>query len=187
MTTISHAVDIESAPPRRESIEIQEPLLLKWRGIARSNKRLHEAARSHFKSLADSSTISAVVLGSAGGLMNILLGVIDTQYDTAINIGQVVLGVTGLISAGIMSTSKQLGWETKHQMHEEYTARYSEVVRMINSEETLSRLNDSSYASRGDFIKAVQNELDRIEDHAPPIPGFLEEKLGVKSSHTNGD
>ena len=99
-----------------------------------------------------------------------------------------VLGVTGLVSAGIMSASKQLGWETKHQLiHEEYTARYSEVVRMINSEETLMRLNDSSYASRGDFIKAVQNELDRIEDHAPPIPGFLETKLGVKSSHTNGD
>ena len=186
MATISHAIEIES-PPSRESIEIQEPLLLKWRGIARSNKRLHEAARAHFKAYADTSLISAVVLGSAGGLMNILLGVIDTDFDMAINLGQVVLGVTGLVSAGIMSASKQLGWETKHQLHEEYTARYSEVVRMINSEETLTRLNDSSYASRGDFIKAVQNELDRIEDHAPPIPGFLEKKLGLKSSHTNGD
>jgi len=49
------------------------------------------------------------------------------------------------------------------------------------------RLNDSTYASRGDFIKQVQAELDRIEDHAPPIPGFLEERLGVKSVHRNGD
>ena len=183
---ISHEIDV-GTQTRRESIEIKEPLLYKWRGVARDNKRLHGAARSYYKSLADTSIISAVVLGSTGGLMNILLGVIDPKLEAAINIGQIALGVTGLVSAGIVSVSNQLGWTQKHQLHEEYTARFSEVVRMINSEETLFHLNDSSYASRGDFIRTVKAELDRIEDHAPPIPGFLEEKLGVKSVHRNGD
>ena len=177
--------DIETG--RSDSIEIKEPLLLKWRTIARNNKRLHEAARSHYKSLADSSLLLSVVLGSTGGMMNVLLGVIDTDFKTVINTGQVVLGVTGLVATGVVSACKQLGWESKHHMHEEYTSRYSEVVRMINAEETLMKLNNSSYAKKGDFIKAIQNELDRIEDHAPPIPGFLETKLGVKSAHTNGD
>lgn len=181
----SHPIDVET--PKRDSIEIREPLLFKWRAIARSNKRLHEAARGYYKNLADYSIVSAVALGSAGGLLNILLGVIDTELEPVINIGQVVLGATALLSAGIVSVSNQLAWPQKHQLHEEYTARYSEVVRMINSEETLSRLNDSSYASRGDFIRVVQTELDRIEDHAPPIPGFLEERLGLKSAHRNGD
>ena len=185
---MSHPIDVESGTDTdRESLEIREPILLKWRSVAKSNKRLHEAARAYYKGLADSSMLSAVVLGSMGGALNIVLGLIEPDFHVAINIGQVVLGVSGLVSAGIVSTAKQLGWESKHQLHEEYTARYSEVVRMINTEEALMRLHDSSFASMADFIKTVQNELNRIEDHAPPIPGFLETKLGIKSSHTNGD
>ena len=184
MTTNSHPIEIEA---RRVSIEISEPLLFKWRVLARDNKRLHEEARAYYKNLADSSTIAAVVLGSTGGLMNILLGVIDTQFSETINIGQVVLGVTGLISAGIVSLANQLGWHQKHQLHEEYTSRYSEVVRMINSEETLFRLEDSTFASRADFIKVIQAELDRIEDHAPPIPGAIQNKMGIRSAQRNGD
>lgn len=172
---------------RRVSIPLEEPLLSKWRTVARESKRLHDAARSHFKKKADASLISAVVLGSAGGLMNILLGVIDPTFESVINISQIVLGACSVMSVGIMSTSKQLGWESKVNLHEEYSTRYSEIVRMINTEATLSRLNDSSFASTADFIKTIQAELDRIEDHAPPIPSWIEEKLGCKSVLTNGD
>ena len=175
-----HSIDVGGNSSGSESIEINEPLLKKWRNIARTNKRLHEASRAYFKNLADNSVISAVILGSTGGLMNILLGIIDdTRFDTAINIGQVALGVTSLVSAGIMSVSKQLGWETKHQLHEEYTARYGEISRMISTEATLTRLQDSSFASTADFIKVVSAEINRVEDHAPPIPGFIEAKYGA--------
>ena len=170
------SIDVESGgvSSASESIEVQEPLLKKWRNIARTNTRLHAEARAYYKNLADSSLVSAVVIGSTGGLMNIFLGVVDdTQFDTAVNVGQVVLGVTGLLSAGIMSLSKQLGWETKHQLHEEYAARYGEISRMISTEVTLTRLQDSSFASMAEFIKTVSAEINRVEDHAPPIPGFL--------------
>lgn len=173
----------------RVSIDIEEPLFTKWRDIARSNKRLHEASRAHYKRLADTSAIASIVLGIVGGLLNVVLGVIDTPLvaGSAVNIGQIVLGATGLVSTGILSVSKQLGWEQKHHLHEEYTARYSELARMINSESVLIRYRDGTYASVGDLIRALKSELDRIEDHAPPIPGFLEVKLGLKSTSTNGD
>ena len=186
----SHEIDVDtcdSTSTPRDSLEISHPLLLKWRSVAKKNKRLHEAARAHFKRLADIGALSAIALASVGGFVNILLGVADVEYVNTVNIAQVVIGVTGLASAGVVSASKQLAWETKHERHESYVAMYGEVVRMINSEETLVKLNDSSYSSRGEFIKAVKAELDRIEDHSPPIPGFLETKLGMKSSHTNGD
>ena len=168
-------------------LDIEEPLLTRWRDTARRNKTLHEAARSYYKSLADNSLVSAVSLGMVGGILNICLGIVDNRYQSVINVGQVVPGSTSIVSAGIISICNQLGWPQKHQLHEEYSARYGDVCRMINSEEILMTLNDSTYASRGDFIRTVKAELDRIEDHAPPIPGFLEEKLGVKSVHRNGD
>ena len=168
----SYEVAIDS--PSRESIEIEDPLLRKWRNIARVNKKLHEGARGYFKNLADLSVISAVLLGSTGGLINIMLGILDeSRFGLAVDVGQIVLGATSLVSAGIISCSKQLGWETKHQLHEEYSARYNEVVRMINTECALVRIESPTFASMADFIKEVHNEITRIEDHAPPVPGFL--------------
>ena len=157
-------------------IDIDEPLLTRWRNTARQNKRLHEAARSYHKTLSDNSLVSAVSLGVVGGILNICLGIVDNRYQSVINIGQVVLGSTSLVSAGIISISNQLGWPQKHQLHEEYSARYGELCRMINSEEILVRMHDSTYASRGDFIRTVKSELDRIEDHAPPIPASVEKR-----------
>ena len=117
--------------------------------------------------------ILTVVLGSAGGLTNMLLGLISPEFGTLVNIGQVALGALGLFTTGMISIANQLGWAEKAILHEEYAGRYSEVIRMINTEETLYRLNDSTFATRGDFIRQMQAELNRIEDQAPSIPGFL--------------
>lgn len=174
---------------RRVSISIEEPLLVKWKSIARSSKRLHDAARSHLKKKADGSFLAALILGSGSAVVNMVLGVLDTtmQGGIVVNFAQIVLGACGVVSAGIMSTSKHMAWDTKASLHEQYAGRYSEIVRMINTEATLERLNDSSFASQAEFIKALQAELDRIEDGAPPIPSCIEEKVGLKSASSNGD
>ena len=172
----SHAIAIDARPPStispRQSMDIEEPLLLKWRASASKQQRLHDQARAHYKGMADTAAIAAIGLASVGGLMNIFLGLLESNHQ-AINIAQIAIGATGVVSAGVMSTSNQLSWPQKAQNHEEYSARYSELVRMINTEEILVKLNTSSYASRGDFIKALKAEFDRIEDSSPPVPGFL--------------
>ena len=58
---------------------------------------------------------------------------------------------------------------------------YAELARMINSERTLARIADSGFASIGDLIKKVLAELDRFEETAPAVPGFIEAKLGLKN------
>ena len=59
---------------------------------------------------------------------------------------------------------------------------YAELACKINSERTLARLADSGFASIGNLIKKVQAELDRFEESAPAVPGFLEAKLGAAPS-----
>ncbi len=75
---------------------------------------------------------------------------------------------------------KQLGWDSRAHMHAEYAGHYSELARLITSERVLARLNDLTFASIGELIKKVQEELYRIEDGAPPIPGFIEKRLGAR-------
>ena len=79
-----------------------------------------------------------------------------------------------------MSVSKQLGWDSRAHMHAEYAGHHGELARLITAERALARLNDSTFASVGELIKKVQSELDRLEDGAPPIPGFIEKRLGAR-------
>jgi len=55
---------------------------------------------------------------------------------------------------------------------------YAELARMINSERTRARISGSGFASVGDLIKKGQAELDRFEEYAPAISGFIEARSG---------
>ena len=163
----------EPSTPQSDS---PEQLLSGWMVFARRNKALHEAAKAHFSRWSDTGLITAVVMGSAGGLVNILLGS-TSGTGAVINGSQIALGIVSVFSAAIMSLSKQLGWESRAHTHAEYAGHYSELARLISSERALARLNDSSFASVGDLIKKVSAELDRIEDNAPSIPSLIEKRF----------
>jgi hypothetical protein len=128
----------------------------------------------------DAGLITAVVLGSAGGLVNILLGAVSAEYGSVINGSQVALGCVSVDSAAIMSVSKQLGWDSRAHTHAEYAGHYSELARLITSERALARLHYSTSASIRELVKKVQAELDRIENGAPLIPEFIEKRLGMR-------
>ena len=148
--------------------------------LAHYNKKLHDAATEYYKICADTCIICYIVLGSTGVILNIALGAIEPVSFVLVNVAQIYLGAIGLISTGIITVSKQLKLEANVIQHLEYTVKYSEIRRMIRSELFLLNMNDSSYASNTDFLKTCQNELNRIEESAPTIPSFIEEKIGFK-------
>jgi hypothetical protein len=129
--------------------------------------------------MSDGGLFTALVLGSAGGLINTLLGA-GSATGADLNISQVALGCISIVSAIIISAAKQLRWEAKALRHGETAMRYGELARIINSERTLARIADSGFASVGDLIKAVQAELNRFEESAPVVLGLIEAKLGPR-------
>jgi hypothetical protein len=155
-------------------------LLSEWAAQTPQSKRLHEAAATHILGRSDTSFITAVVLRSAGGLVNILLEAVSAVYGGAIKGNQVALGCVCVASAANMTVSKQLGWDSRAQTHAEYAGHYSELARLIPSERALARLNDSTFASIGELIKKAQMELGRMEDGALPIPDCIEKRLGAR-------
>ncbi len=96
---------VELPSPRSKS---PEALLSEWMLFAQRNKALHEAARTHYVRMSDAGLITAVVLGNAGGLINILLGAVSAEYGAgaALNIYQVALGFISVVSAAIISAAK---------------------------------------------------------------------------------
>jgi hypothetical protein len=102
------AVDLPVELPSSRS-DAPETLLRDWILLARHNNALHEATRAHYAGLLGVGLITAVVLGSAGGLINILLGSTSAKYGAGVtlNISHVALRLISVVSATIISTAKQ--------------------------------------------------------------------------------
>ncbi len=80
---------LELPSPRSDS---PETLLREWMLFARLNKALHEVARTHYARMSDGGLITTVVMGSADGLINILLGA-GSATGADLNISQDALGL----------------------------------------------------------------------------------------------
>ena len=165
-----------SSSPNSES---PETLLTEWMLMCRHRKRLHNEAYKYYKRYADTSILSAIILGSTAGILNIGLGAIEPISFVAVNIAQICLGAAGLASTAIITASKQLEFEKNALDHLEHAGKYSEIHRSIRAELVLLRMHDSAFASNTDFMKAIQHEIDRIEESAPST-AFIEVKIGAK-------
>ncbi len=98
---------------------------------------------------------------------------IESISFIVVNIVQICLGAAGLASTAIITASRQLEFEKKALEHLEHAGKYSETHRSIRAELVLLRMNDSAYASNTDFMKAIQHEIDRVEELAPSITSFF--------------
>lgn len=175
--------------PRADSldapVDIENGLLVKWRRNSKIQKRLHNATRRLYKIMSDTTTISGVVLSLSVGFINIVYGVgITTESASTPSIAA---GCISLVSSSIVALSMAMQWNTKSVLHDEYASRYSEMVREINTESMLSRLEDGKFRNQAEFIKHVSGMFDLLEIHAPPIPRLIELTVHQKSSLGNGD
>jgi hypothetical protein len=151
-----------------------------WMKLAKHNKQLQEASALYYKKFAEILILSSIVLGNTGSILNIILGALDPFSFVIVNVAQIILGASGLVATVIITASKQLKLEANTLHHIEHASKYVELYRTARAELVLIRLNDSSYASKTDFLKHIEHELDRIELNAPTIPNHIERNLGPK-------
>ena len=114
-------------------METTEHLLSSWMALAKHNKKLHEASGIYYKKIADISILTAIVMGSTGSILNILLGAIDPFGSVLMNVAQIALGALGLVATAIVTASKQLDLEANTLHHIEHAQKYSELHRNIQA------------------------------------------------------
>ena len=96
--------------------------------------------------------LTGIILSTAGGGLNILLGSVDSL---AFVFAQIGLGVVVLTITAIITISKQLKLDELVIKHKEYSAKFDDLHRVIQAALVLLRMNDTSYASREDFLKII--------------------------------
>jgi len=104
-----------------------EALLIEWMILARHNKRVHLAASTYYRKLADTSKIMSIITGTTSSILNIVLGELDPVNYVVVNLSQNLLGLTGLGATVNMTISKQLDLDALGFLHAEYSSMYCEA------------------------------------------------------------
>jgi hypothetical protein len=108
--------------------ESHEMVLTEWMLMFRHNKRLHNEDSKYYKRYSGTSPLSAIILGSTVGILNIGLGAIEPSSILLINIAQICLGAVNLLaSTAIIPASKHLEYEKNTLEHIEHASTYSKI------------------------------------------------------------
>ena len=67
-------------------METTDNLLCDWMSLAKHNKRLHEESSAYYSKVADISILAAIVMGSTGSFLNIVLASLDPFSFVLINV-----------------------------------------------------------------------------------------------------
>lgn len=158
----------------RVSIEIENPLLLRWRELSRKQRHLHGKAYRYFKAKYDFSVYSNVLLTLLVGCTNIVFGVQNIgDYGVAVTVS----GCLSLVAGAISSLAGAMRWSERYNKHDELSTRYGELLREINTESFLtSTMDDGVFRDMSEFIRHVSSEITRLEDRAPQVPKSVENR-----------
>ena len=156
-------------------IELSSPILEKWSKTARRKKHLHAAAYELYNSLSNLTGTSTIAITTISGIMSIVIASLGSNNSYA----EVTTGSLSIFAGGLLAVSRSLGFERKAELHNEYSTRYAELVRDIHTEAALRAMGNGRYISDAESIKVLQCELDKLDDKAPYIPGFIEQRQKV--------
>jgi hypothetical protein len=156
------------------AVQIENPLLEKWRAHEKRLKRLrlHGASYSLFKGRADMALFTTVALSLGVGCLNLTYGI--GQPSATTEIPAIVSGCLSLLSGSVAAVNRGFEWPNKAERHNDFSSRFGEVVWDINTECTLRHPNYVKFNLEGDFIRHTGNVMSRLEENAPNIPGCIE-------------
>ena len=169
-------------PGPRVSIDIESPIMLKWRSIARRQKRLHNRSAETYGRMYRIALVATVALAFVSGTVSLMEVMVGEAVSPRLH--AVASGCLSLLSGAVITASSSLSWQQLHDKHHEYALRYNELVREINAEFSVLATGP---AGMDTLVRRVQAELNSIEESAPVIPTWAERELGETSALNNGD
>ena len=153
-------------------IELPSPILDKWSKTARKKKRMHAEAFEFFNFLSNLTGTSTIAITTISGMISIVIASLGNNNLYL----EVTTGSLSIFAGGLLAVNRSLGFERKAELHNEYSTRYAELVRDIHTEAALRAIGNGRYISDAESIKVLQCELDKLDDKAPYIPAFIEQR-----------
>lgn len=150
----------------------QKRLLKSFQDTCKEKATIHGNSMRYYNKLNLSIIGTTIVLTTAAGTINIS-GLPGNTCDNGYNWLSFATGVTGLISATLISLHRLFGIAELNVKHLEYCREYSKLQTDISVQEAIDNTNDEIYTNLAEYIKSLNNKLGRLVDDSPFVPQFI--------------
>lgn len=164
MDTLYETDKASSCGRSTDDIEV----LQRWKSEAIKMSEGHKKAFELYRVLNTVANATTIGLSSCSGICTVVLAaaLIDPTFTIAI-----VSGVTSVAVGGLLSIVKMMSFSEKMTLHERFSADFAELARDISQEHSLRLMGKSQYSDPAEFMKIVNDRLDRLGLMAPSLPG----------------
>jgi hypothetical protein len=115
---------------------------------------------------------TTIVLSTIAGTINIS-GLPGNTCDGGFNWLSFATGVTGIVSATLISIHKLFGIAELSLNHLRYTGEYTKLQTDIQVQRAIDNTEDEIYTNLAEYIKELRNKLGRLIDDSPFVPQFI--------------
>lgn len=151
---------------------VMHPLLLRWRHIARLQKRLHSMTYQDYRRRNTILAFSIIILALISATIN-LVKEFATEKGTTGMWEHVVPASFAILSSTLAFIYYIFGLSKKEAEHETYVAKFQDIIQEINTEAALNQINDTPISQQTEFIRRMNLEFHSLCENAPPIPSHI--------------
>lgn len=151
-------------------------LLARWFEICTTYQKLHNTASAYYRKLNYMLMIPITTLLTFSGGVNLGLSFYKNVFEM-----QVVLGVFGIFVGMLSSVYNFMEIPRSQETHSLYAASFEKHARGIEMELVISSDTSKTYATLGEYIKILKNDIDKLVDTGPFIPAH------ILQQYKNGD
>ena len=175
--TVSKVKNLES------KLSQQLKLLSSWKQHSLDYAWMHGECAKHFLLLNYFMVVPIIFTSTASGAVN-LTG-INSCSRSNINYIALVLGIVGLVTAGLSATQNLLKYGERSISHKESAKAFEILSRDISVEIMLDNTESKTFANLSEFVKDCNEKFTLIHDRSNQIPSCIYKKLLKRKNSTD--
>jgi hypothetical protein len=157
-------------------------ILQDWYKRSKDASWLHGSSFRYFRFMNHSFMIPIILLSSASGAINLAVGSTggSCAAEGGVNALQIIIGVMSMATAAGSAIYNFMKIPERQERHDMFSYQYDKLAREILVESTLLETDSQNFVSLGVLLRNAQEEMDRLGEKAPPVPGLIERRLEAK-------
>lgn len=178
---------MDTAPTVRQGLSPEKKkkivaILQDWYKRSKDASWLHGSSFRYFRLMNHGFMIPIILLSSASGAINLAVGSTggSCAAEGGVNALQIIIGVMSMATAAGSAIYNFMKIPERQERHDMFSYQYDKLAREILVESTLLETDSQNFVSLGVLLRNAQEEIDRLGEKAPPIPGSIERRLEAK-------
>jgi hypothetical protein len=166
------------------SMNIVRQLLEEWRIYCDAHSRMHTSALSYYKFANRTIMILSILMSSISSALSLTMvsNNSNTCATSTFTSTLIILNSIGVASSALLTIHRFLNLDELQHLHDLYSDSHLTLAKDIQMNMVLQQGEKPIFHSIEEMTKNVKSRLDTLIDKAPAIPGFVVNRVVIKSN-----